>query len=175
MIPTIVWTLPRPPVSKYKGGFPRFFEQNLIKLLGYPDSVLQPFGGRAEYGVRMDLDSLVEPDIVADAHDIPYPDDCFDLVLLDPPYSQTEALELYGVPRKLEPGKFLAEAVRVAKPGGWVVVYSDREPRRPPRCNHTLRIVVVLRPGHSSRTCLVFQKRKLGMPFYGTEPGEDQA
>jgi hypothetical protein len=186
VISTIVWTLPRPPKSRYKGGFPLYFEENLVKLLGYPEKILQPFGGRAEYGDRVDLDPLTDPDMVGDAHDLTsvcyrgtpnevdsLPDDWYDLVLLDPPYSQEEALELYGVKRKLEPGKYLREAVRVCKPGGYVAVYGDKEPRRPPRCNHLLRIMVVLRPGHSPRTCLVFQKRKPGMPHYGTEWGEE--
>jgi len=56
--------------------------------------------------------------------------------------------------------------------GGWLVVYTDREPARPPRRNHALRIVVVLRPHHGPRIAGVFQKRKPGMPHYGTEPGE---
>lgn len=172
MIPTITWTLPRPPKSRYKGGFPLYFEENLVKLLGYPDSILQPFGGRATVGDRCDLDPLVEPDWICDAHDLPMPDESYDCVILDPPYSDREALELYGVDVPLRPGQFMREAVRVTKPGGWVCVYTDREPRRPPRCNHTLRIVVVLRPGHSPRICGVFQKRKPGMPFYGSEPGE---
>lgn len=172
MISTIVWTLPRPPKSKYKGGFPLFFEPNLAKLLGYPDLVLQPFGGRAEWGVRVDIDPSVEPDLVGDAHQLPLTDESFDCVLLDPPYSDREALDLYGTP-PLRPGVYTSEAVRVLKPGGWLVVYGDKEPRRPPRCNHALRIIVVLRPGHSSRTAMVFQKRKPGMPFYGTEAGEE--
>jgi SAM-dependent methyltransferase len=171
VIPTLVWTLPRPPKSRYKGGFPLYFEQNLIQLLGYPADILHPFGGRAEYGVRVDLDATLEPDFVADAHDLPFPDESFDLVILDPPYSDEEARELYGTPR-LRPGVYTAEAVRVLREGGWLCVYTDREPRRPPRCNHAMRIMVVLRPGHSPRVCGVFQKRKPGMPFYGTEPGE---
>lgn len=174
MISTITWTLPRPPKSRYKGGFPLYFEENLERLLGYPETILQPFGGRAELGIRCDIDPLVEPHRVCDAHDLPFADDEFDAVILDPPYSDGEALELYGVTTPLKPGRYIAEAVRVTKPGGWVVVYTDREPRRPPRCNHTLRILVVLRPGHSPRVCGVFQKRKPGMPFYGTEPGELQ-
>ena len=172
MIPTITWTLPRPPKSRYKGGFPLYFEENLIKLLGYPETILHPFGGRAEHGIRCDIDPLTEPDRVCDAHALPFDDEEFDCVILDPPYSNREALELYGTTVPLRPAVFTAEAVRVTKPGGWVVVYTDREPRRPSRCNHTLRIMVVLRPGHSPRVCGVFQKRKPGMPFYGTEPGE---
>ncbi len=187
MIPTLVWTLPRPPVSKYRGGFPRFFEENLVKLLGWPEKILQPFGGRAEYGDRIDLDPLTEPTWVGDAHDLSklwtvdgrecaagIYDNSYDLVLLDPPYSQEEALELYGTTKRLRPGKYVAEAVRVTKPGGWVVLYSDREPRRPAYTNHAMRIVVILRPGHSPRVAGVFQKRRPGMPYYGTEPGEDE-
>jgi SAM-dependent methyltransferase len=175
VIATITWTLPRPPKSRYKGGFPLHFEANLEKLLGYPETLLQPFGGRATLGIRCDLDPLVEPDRVCDAHELPFGNDEFDCVLLDPPYSDEEALELYGVTTPLRPAVYLREAVRVTKPGGWVCVYTDREPRRPPRCNHALRIVVVLRPGHSPRVCGVFQKRKPGMPFYGTEQGEEVA
>lgn len=172
MIPTIHWQLPRPPKSKYKGGFPLHFEQNLVQLLGYPDLILHPFGGRAEHGLRVDLNPQLEPDVIADAHDLPFDDDFFDAVILDPPYSDDEALELYGVTRKLRPALYTREAVRVCKQGGWVVVYTDREPARPPRCNPTLRIVVTLRPYHRPRVCMVFQKRKKGMPFYGDEPGE---
>lgn len=163
MISTVAWTLPRPPKSKYKGGFPLFFEQNLVQLLGYPDRILHPFGGRAEIGERCDLDPLVEPDHVCDAHDLPFADESYDLVVLDPPYSDGEAAELYGTTVKLRPTVYTAEAVRVLREGGWLVVYGDREPRRPPRCNHTMRIVVVLRPSHRPRIAMVFQKRKPGM------------
>jgi SAM-dependent methyltransferase len=171
MIPTLVWTLPRPAKSRYKGAFPLYFEANLIQLLGFPERILHPFGGMAEIGTRVDLNETVEPDVVADAHDLPFEDASFDLVVLDPPYSDEEALELYSTP-KLRPGVYIAEAVRVLREGGWLVLYSDREPRRPPRCNHTVRIVVVLRPGHRPRIAGVFQKRKESMPHYGTEAGE---
>ena len=85
---------PRPPKSRYKGGFPLHFEQNLIQLLGYPDKVLHPFGGMAEYGTRVDLNPAVEPDVVADAHELPFEDGEFDAVVLDPPYSDEEAERL---------------------------------------------------------------------------------
>lgn len=172
MITSIVWTLPRPPASRYKGGFPLFFEQNLHQLLGYPERVLHPFGGRAEIGERCDLDPTVEPDHLCDAHKLPFDDEIYDCVILDPPYSDEEALELYATTKRLRPRVYTAEAVRVLKPGGWLVVYTDREPRRPPRCNHAMRIVVVLRPSHRPRIAGVFQKRRAGMPYHGTEHGE---
>lgn len=171
MIPSLVWTLPRPAKSRYKGAFPLYFEANLVQLLGYPERILHPFGGMAEIGVRVDLNETVRPDHVADAHDLPFEDESFDLVVLDPPYSDEEAQQLYLTP-KLRPGVYIAEAVRVLREGGWLVLYGDREPRRPPRCNHTVRIVVVLRPSHRPRIAGVFQKRKPSMPHYGTEAGE---
>lgn len=171
MISTITWTLPRPPASKYRGGFPLHFERNLVQLLGYPDRILHPFGGRAEIGERCDLNAELEPDFLCDAHALPIGDELFDLVVLDPPYSDAEAREIYGTP-PLHPAIYTAEAVRVLRPGGWLALYTDREPTRPARCNHALRIVIVLRPGHSPRVCMIFQKRKPGMPHYGTEAGE---
>lgn len=166
VISTIVWTLPRPSASRYKGSFPLYFEQNLVQLLGYPEDILHPFGGMAEIGLRVDINEEVSPDVVADAHDLPFGDASFDCVILDPPYSDEEASELYETP-PLKPSRYTAEAVRVLREGGWLCVYTDREPRRPPFCNHAMRIIVVLRPGHRTRTCMVFQKRKPGMPFYG--------
>lgn len=171
MIPTITWTLPRPPKSRYKGGFPLHFEQNLVQLLGYPERILHPFGGMAEFGERCDLRPEVDPDYLCDAHALPFSDEEFDCVILDPPYSDEEARDLYETP-PLQKAQYTREAIRVLKTGGWLCVYGDREPARPPRCNHTLRIIVVLRPHHTPRVCGVFQKRKPGMPFYGTEDGE---
>lgn len=173
MITTIAWTLPRPPKSKYRGGFPLFFEQNLQQVLGYPDRVLHPFGGRAEIGIRCDLDPTVEPDFVCDAHQLPFDDASFDCVILDPPYSDDEALELYKTTVKLKPKTYIGEAVRVCREGGWVVLYGDREPARPARCNPTYRILVTLRAYHRPRVCMVFQRRKKGMPHYGSEAGEE--
>jgi hypothetical protein len=123
VISTLTWTLPRPAKSKYKGAFPLHFEENLVKLLGYPERILHPFGGMAETGVRVDLNPTLQPDVIADAHDLPFHDQSFDLVLLDPPYSDEEALELYETP-KLRPAAYTREAVRVCREGGWVVVYA---------------------------------------------------
>lgn len=172
MIATIVWHLPRPSRSKYPGSFPLYFEENLVKLLGYPERILHPFGGMAELGTRVDLNPTVDPDVVADANDLPFEDASFDLVVLDPPYSDEEAATLYDSP-KLRRSLYMVEALRVLRPGGWLVVYGDREPARPKGCNLTMRILVVTRSNHRPRVAGVFQKRKPGMPHYGTEPGEE--
>jgi hypothetical protein len=49
-------------------------------------STLHLFGGRAKFGVRMDIDPLTEPDLIADAFLPPFAESSFDVVILDPPY-----------------------------------------------------------------------------------------
>ncbi len=51
------------------------------------------FGGKADFGIRMDLDPATNPDIVADAFLPPLPRDSFDAVILDPPYYQMRQQE----------------------------------------------------------------------------------
>jgi hypothetical protein len=163
-VPVECWWLPRPPRSRYPGAFPLHFEQRLFETLGRPRSLLQPFGGRAELGTRVDLNPELEPDVVADAHELPFDDASFEVVLLDPPYSNEEARDIYGTP-KLRRGIYSAEAVRVAR--RQVVTYHVRmQPR--PRGTYLERVVVVLlRSGHTARICQIF--RKLDAPEYGAE------
>jgi len=124
MITNLAWVLPRPNRNKYWGGFPLHFESRLLDLLKLTPGhmILQPFGGKAEYGIRLDMDMGVSPDIIADAHYLPFRDNTFDLVILDPPYSDKLAKDMY----KAEPPKFKLyskEAVRVLKNGGYLVMY----------------------------------------------------
>ena len=44
------------------------------------------FGGRARFGVRMDVDPIVRPDVIGDAWLPPFAERSFDHVVLDPPY-----------------------------------------------------------------------------------------
>jgi len=46
-IETIAWTLPRPRMKPYyKGGFPLYFEENLLKLYGFIPGDLHTANGR---------------------------------------------------------------------------------------------------------------------------------
>ena len=49
--------------------------------------VLHLFGGRARFGMRIDIDPLVRPDVIADAWLPPFARGAFDVVVLDPPYT----------------------------------------------------------------------------------------
>jgi hypothetical protein len=49
-------------------------------------SILHLFGGRADFGTRMDIDPFTRPDVIADAWMPPFRKGSFDVVILDPPY-----------------------------------------------------------------------------------------
>lgn len=157
-IPNTVWVLPRPSRSKYPGSYPLHFEGKLWNLLGKPAKVLQPFGGCSEIGDTVDLNETTGSTWVGDAHDLHWiEDDTYDSVWLDPPYSDEEAEEIYATPR-LRYGKFVAEAVRVCKPGGTVVIYHRMQAPRPEGCVLIHRVVILTRTWHSARIAMIYQK-----------------
>lgn len=68
-------------------------------------------------GIRVDIRPDARPDIIADGRALPLADESIAGAMLDPPYTEAYARELYGVeyPR---PAHLLAEACRVVKPCG---------------------------------------------------------
>jgi hypothetical protein len=160
-IPTEAWVLPRPSRSKYPGSFPRYFEGKLYRLLELPDDakILHPFGGCAERGDTCDLNASVSPTYVADAHDLSMiADASYDAVILDPPYSNDEAEFIYSIDTPLKRSVYTAEAVRVTKPGGYVVCYHVRQQPRPAGTRLVRRVAVLTRTEHSARVVMIFQK-----------------
>lgn len=166
MIPTYAWVLPRPPESRYPGGFPLHFESKLLGLLGNPARVLHPFGGMAETGLRCDLRSTHPrgegnawraPDVLADAHAIPFATDSFDCVVCDPPYSAEESAALYATPAPVY-SRFITEAVRVTVPGGFVCSYHKTITPRPLGTYYHARILIATRVWHQLRACCIFRK-----------------
>ena len=157
-IPTETWVLPRPRKDCYVGSFPLHFEQKLWRLLGSPEKVLHSFGGLAEIGDSVDLNETTSPTWVGDAHNLHWiEDDMYDLVILDPPYSDDESYELYAT-GPLKYGQFVREAVRVCKPGGYVAIYHKVMKPRPEGCRLVHRVVVLTRVNHTARICMVYQK-----------------
>jgi len=49
-------------------------------------TICQLFGGLASFGVRLDIDPAVRPNVIGDAWLPPFRQDAFDVVILDPPY-----------------------------------------------------------------------------------------
>lgn len=157
MIETLSWVLPRPGKDHYPGGYPLHFEKKLFDLYSWPSSILHLFGGKSEYGVRLDIKPEVKPDVVGDCHYLPFLDDSFDMVVADPPYSNEYSAEMYGT-GKLIYKKWTAEAVRVTKPGGFVVVYHLKWVPRPKGTTSHRRIFLAVRVWHNLRYVGIFRK-----------------
>ena len=153
-----LWYLPRPNGTKYRGSFPLHFEKRLFAMYK-PSSILQPFGGMAEYGSRCDLNKDVSPDILADAHNLPFRSDTFDFVLCDPPYSTDLSGKLYKT-GPIKDSAYTKEAVRVCKEGGYVGLYHWVMQPRPKGTRYDRVIVIITRIRHHARFCCVFQKAR---------------
>jgi 16S rRNA G966 N2-methylase RsmD len=161
----LAWERPRPRRNKYKGGFPLGAEIGILREIGldprkHPEQnaqILHPFGGCAEFGIRCDLKSEVKPDLICDAHRLPFADDSFPVVFLDPPYDDDYAKRLYGTP-KLRYADFVKEAVRVCKRGGIIIIYHIKKKPRPKGTGNEMRILIETRVGQHVRWVGVFRK-----------------
>jgi len=165
MIENIIWILPRPKKCKFKGGFPLHFEKKLIRLLGFNEKkdknkIFHPFGGMAEYGLKADIDPIVKPDYIADAHNLNMiPNNHFNLVICDPPYNNRLSKKLYGT-GKINYSKYIAEAVRICKPKGFIASYHWTLTPRPKGTSYYKRIFIGTRIWHRPRICCIFKKRE---------------
>jgi SAM-dependent methyltransferase len=102
------------------GRFPNGFMNRVMDKWGKgkADKLMLFSGTFHEPGwVTVDIRPKMEPTVVANCEDLPFPAASFDLVILDPPYSKEEARDLYELPY-VHMGKALNEAARVLRPGG---------------------------------------------------------
>lgn len=163
MVPLDTWFLPRPRSDKYQGGFPLHFEKRLIELVGYKPKldkkkIFHPFGGKAEYGIRNDLNLETLPHYSMDAHNLTeIENESYGLVILDPPYNKKYSEELYEMPAP-NYSLYSKEAVRVCKEGGYICVYHWVMTPRPENCRLIYIIVILTRVWHRPRICCIFRK-----------------
>lgn len=85
--PIEVLTCGRSRKMREKDGwaFPRTV-RNLLLEKTDGGTVLHLFGGKADFGTRLDIDPATNPDVIGDAWIPPFERDSFDFVVLDPPY-----------------------------------------------------------------------------------------
>jgi len=142
--------------TEYPGRYPPEVEKELLFLLGSPkkNEVLYVFGGKSKGGIRSDIKYEVYPDLISDAHNLPFWDDAFKVVICDPPYSDNDNYILYGNTVQLFYDAWIREAVRVSKK--YVATRHVKLLPVPEGCSEWMRIFLTLTPNRFIHLVQVF-------------------
>lgn len=108
-------------------------------------------------GIRVDIRPEALPDLLADGRALPLADGSQAAVLLDPPYTEHYARNLYGTdyPR---PAHLLAEAARVVRPNGRIGFVHYIVPNAPPGCRFVKAFGLSMGFGYPMRAVTVFER-----------------
>ena len=162
----LAWYLPRPKPDHYKGGMPLYAEEWLLELAkdllnNSEPEILNLFCGMNKYGYRVDIKLEVNPDLMCDAHELTkHLDKTFDVILADPPYSDSESKEIYGTP-KLNYRKWTYEATKLLRPNGLLIVYHKYVMPNPNPEVYIVekRVFIGNRTYHLPRVAVYFRKK----------------
>jgi len=154
---TDFWMMHR-SVAHYKGGLPVGLEERLLKLYN-PDQYVNLCSGSCIKGLTIDLNAECRPTIVADATRVPLKDNVADLVFIDPPYDQTYAKMLYKM-KLPSTSKLLAEATRIAKAGGRIILLHFWTPKKPKGTLLEQLIAIQTGPYKKIRLLSIFRKNE---------------
>lgn len=151
------------------GGYPIGFLDRAYRLMKVsdPDTVLHLCSGSMVRGVRVDVRASRRPTVIADARHTPFRDESFAAILIDPPYSEDYAANLYGTGDVYpSPGALMNEACRLLKPGGRVGMLHFQVPmiRKPLELIRVYGITTGL--GYAIRAFTVCEKpAQIGLPL----------
>lgn len=123
-----------PATSSYPGSFPRGLIKRMQRRGWWGNDRLWMFSGsfKDPSGVTVDINPEVRPDVIANCEALPFADESFDFVMLDPPYSELEARQLYGLDY-CNIFAVINEAARVTRPGGIMAVLHRLAPFHAPQ------------------------------------------
>lgn len=108
-------------------------------------------------GIRVDIRPEALPDIVADGRKLPFPDSSHAAILIDPPYTEHYARELYGTdyPR---PSHLLKEAARVVRHNGRIGFVHYIVPNPPDGCRFIRAMGLSMGFGYPMRAVSIFER-----------------
>lgn len=132
------------PTNGYPGAFPRGLI-NRIKKRWWKENRVWLFSGsfKDSEGITIDINADVKPDIITNCEQLPLKDESFDFVMLDPPYSEEEAMRLYNLPY-INLLKALNEAARICASGGYVLLLHRMIPFNHPESNNHLKRLKII-------------------------------
>lgn len=135
----------------YYGQFPSTFVKR-IRAMFPTERMLHLCCGRCHIIGAMNVDNqpLPEVDVIADVEALPFSAHTFDVILLDPPYSEPDATR-YKQKRLIHPSKVMQEAARVLVPDGWLLWLDEKYPAYR-RAEWRLRGLIGIVTGFERRT-----------------------
>lgn len=155
------------------GAYPVGFERHILRqqLLGPVSAgeVLHVCSGGVSAVWTVDIRAEVKPRVIASAAALPFLDGSFRAVLIDPPYNEAYAKQLYRVSGLPTLKAMLDEAIRVLVPGGRVGLLHFTVPMRPAGGRRVLVRGISTGPGFQIRALTVFEKRQAPSLFRRTE------
>jgi SAM-dependent methyltransferase len=143
------------------GGYPKRFLSKAYEIMGVtdPDQVLHVCSGSVKTGVRVDIRAEKNPTIVTDACSLPFPDDSFQWILADPPYTADHAENLYGTGSVYpSPHVLTQECLRVLKPGGFFGIMHHMVPKFKKPGKLVKVYAITQGPGYNIRAWTLFTK-----------------
>lgn len=143
----------------YYGQYPPTFVRRVKKMFEGAN-ILHLCCGRShiEGAINVDLHFLPEVDVRANAEKLPFKNNHFDMVLLDPPYSQQDS-DRYKAGRLLSAKRVLSEAGRVLNERGWLLWLDEKYPSYR-RDTWTLEGLIGICTGFERRTRILSMFRK---------------
>lgn len=154
------WPCGRGAAKGIWGSFPKGFYARMKAVMG-EGSYLFVCSGSISEGVTVDINPERKPTVVADAQCLPFADNVFDVVIVDPPYSAKDA-EIYGT-KHFPAHRALWEAARVARPGGRVGFLHYMVPKTPPGTKRVGMVAVTCGPCLKIRAFSIFEKLPVQM------------
>jgi len=140
-----IWSLGPPQRAGYPGAFPRGLITRLRNRNWWGDRRAWLFSGSFKDGggITVDLKRGLDPTVVCNCEQLPFRDEFFDFVMLDPPYSKEEASNLYSLPY-CNMVKVMNEAARICASGGLVLLLHRMIPwHHPEETPHKKRLKIV--------------------------------
>lgn len=110
------------------GAYPKGFTDR-VRMLFPTERILHLCCGGAKMSnaVNVDINPAVRPDVVADVESLPFRARSFDLALIDPPYTENDAVR-YGLSRLLNSRRVMGQLKQVLQPGGWLLWLDEKYP-----------------------------------------------
>jgi hypothetical protein len=148
------------------GQYPSSFIDKVMPWLRCrPDQVLHVCSGALPRGtgIRVDIRPGARPDVVADGRSLPFRSGSVAAVMVDPPYTEHYARDLYGTsyPR---PAHLLAEAARVVRPSGRILIVHYITPNPPPGCSYLKSFGLSTGMGFPMRAVTIFARHHAVLP-----------